>query len=194
MLALLGVTANMTELETRFRSDKPPSLLRSISLWCRVTSAVMAAFLLVSCGTVGDNDDPGEFWSPFNSQSTWEIGDGRILVELSGFERGHEPGKTAEFTIDIQNLREESVQLNVCARLIDEAQVVQRLHEFDISIDPEESRTRTFSVEFDEELEPRSYGLAVVVGDLGSLIHTVRVGIADDEAGPWLELDQLVCD
>jgi hypothetical protein len=152
------------------------------------------AFLMAACGTMGNSDDTAEFWSPFSSQSAWEVGDGRVRVELSGFERGHEPGRVAAFDLSIENRRDEPADLAVCAELIDEVQVVQRFNRFEVALEPNGNHTSTFEAAFDEGLEPRAYGLAVVIGDLGAVIHTVRVGIPDDEAGPWLDADELVCD
>jgi hypothetical protein len=152
------------------------------------------AVFLAACGAMGSSDDSAEFWSPFSSQSAWEVGDGRIRVELSGFERGHEPGRVAQFDLTIENRRDQSADLAVCTELIDERQIVQRFDRFDVALEPDGNQTTTFEAAFDEELEPRAYGLAVVIGDLGAVIHTVRVGIPDDEAGPWLDADELVCD
>lgn len=158
---------------------------------------VIAALLLAGCNAIGNDDDDndqGEFWSPFNSQSYWEIGDGRLLVELTGFERGHEPGKPAEFTVNIENRREQPAELELCAKLVDEDRIVQRFDQFPVSIDASSNKSTSFTAGMDDELEPRAYGLAVVVGDIGAIVHTIRVGIADDEAGPWLDADHLVCD
>lgn len=158
--------------------------------------ATLATLLLMGCNAVGSDDDNGqeEFWGPFNSQSYWEIGDGRLLVELSGFERGHDPGKRAEFTVNIENRREQRAELELCALLIDEEEVVQRFDQFSVSIEPSASRSTSFTAGIDEELEPHAYGLAVVVGDIGAIVHTIRVGLADDEAGPWLDAENLICE
>jgi hypothetical protein len=152
------------------------------------------ALLLASCGSFGNSDDSSEFWSPFTSQTAWEVGDGRILVELSGYERGHEPGRTAEFTVTIENRRDQSADLDVCAKLISEVEIVQHFDQFEVVIEPEDSESISFDVTMGEEIEPRAYGFAIVVGEIGSIVHTVRVGIPDDEAGPWLDADELVCD
>ncbi len=164
--------------------------------------AKLLSFLLVvlvvlaGCGTMRSDDDNGadDFWSPFNSQSYWEIGDGRLLIELTGFERGHEPGKAAEFNVNIENRRDQPAELEMCAKLINEENIVQRFDQFNVSLDPSENKSTSFRAELDEEIEPRAYGLAVVVGEIGAIVHTIRVGLADDEAGPWLDADELVCD
>lgn len=157
---------------------------------------MVLTFMLViaGCGQMSSDDETNEFWSPFSSQSAWDVGDGRIRLELSGYERGHEPGRAAEFSIDIENRRPEAAELIVCAKLIDEQRIVQEFDEFRISIEPDGSDSAVFNATLDEDLEPRAYGLAVIVGDIGAIIHTVRVGIPDDAAGPWLDADELVCD
>jgi hypothetical protein len=151
--------------------------------------------VIAGCGAIRSSEDsPDDFWSPFSSQSYWEVGDGRILVELSGYERGHERGKAADFTINIENRREDPAELEICAKLINEREIVQRFEHFTVELDAESSKSTTFSAVMDEELEPRAYGLAVVVGEIGAIVHTIRVGIPDDDAGPWLDAEQLVCD
>jgi hypothetical protein len=192
MIDKTGRFGSMTEREPPLnasRSILPRQLRFSIFAFATTLSV-----LLASCGSFGSDDDSGEFWSPFTSQSAWEVGDGRVIVELSGHERGHEPGKTAEFTVTIENRREVDTELEICAKLIDERQIVQRFDQFIISIEPEDNEVSTFEVTLEEDVEPRAYGFAVVVGDIGSIIHTIRVGIPDDEAGPWLDADELVCD
>jgi hypothetical protein len=192
MIDKTGRFGSMTEREPPLNASRSilPRQLR-ISIFAFATTL---SVLLASCGSFGSDDDSGEFWSPFTSQSAWEVGDGRVIVELSGHERGHEPGKTAEFTVTIENRREVDTELEICAKLIDERQIVQRFDQFIISIEPEDNEVSTFEVTLEEDVEPRAYGFAVVVGDIGSIIHTIRVGIPDDEAGPWLDADELVCD
>ncbi len=159
-----------------------------------VFGVITLILALAGCGTIGNDDGNGEFWSPFSSQSAWDVGDGRIRVEMSGYERGHDPGGSAEFTVKIENRRDQPAELDICAKLIDETEILQSFEQFHVSIPPDGSDTTTFNVTFDEETEPRAYGFAVVIGEIGALVHTVRVGIPDDEAGPWLDADELVCD
>jgi hypothetical protein len=156
---------------------------------------MILAATLAACGALGNDDDSsGEFWSPFSSQSYWEVGDGRILVELTGYERGHEPGKTAEFTIKVENRREQPANLDMCTKLVDEREIIQRFERFAMNLDADSSEEITFIAALEEEIEPRAYGLAVVISETGAIVHTVRVGIPDDEAGPWLDAESLVCD
>jgi hypothetical protein len=174
------------DVSQRFRV-RTPRFITLIIVMCM-------SLILASCGALRSDDDTGEFWSPFTSQTAWEVGDGRVVVEVRGYERGHEPGRTAEFTVTIENRREVEAELEVCTKLINESEIVQRFDKVEIALEPEESDSMTFDVTLDEELEPRAYGFAVVVGDIGSLIHTIRVGIPDDEADSWLDADELVCD
>jgi hypothetical protein len=157
-------------------------------------AALVCAIVLATAATACRSDATSEFWSPFSSQSAWDVGDGRILVELSGFERGHEPGRLAEFTVEIENRRNDPAFLTVCTTLIDEARIVQQFDRFTVELGPDDRVSTTFDAAFDQDIDPRAYGLALVIGDLGAIVHTVRVGIPDDEAGPWLDVDQLVCD
>jgi hypothetical protein len=182
----------MVDFETSSQARKHTIPVRS--RLSRSGIAALLALLLVSCGPFGNSDDSSEFWGPFTSQTAWEVGDGRVLVEFTGYERGHEPGRTAEFNVVIENRRDQRADLDVCAKLINEVEIVQHFDQFEVVIEPEESESVTFEVTMDEEIEPRAYGFAIVVGDIGSIVHTVRVGIPDDEAGPWLDADELVCD
>lgn len=142
------------------------------------------------------NDDEEErgYWSPFHSQSSWNLEEGSMRVEMTGFERGHEPGQESDFQFIIENRREEAVTLSVCVQLIDEQEVVQDFNDFAMELGPDAVGRRTISAAFEEELEPRAYGLAVIIGELGAVVHTVRLGLADDEAGPWLDAGELTCD
>lgn len=160
----------------------------------RLTITLILATILSGCGSIGNDDDTAELWSPFNDQSVWDVGDGRIWVEVSGYERGHIAGKAAEFVVDVENRREERTELDVCARLIDENSVVQEFNQVFLEIDPNQSRRAVIDATLDEDIEPRAYGFAVVVGDFGVIVHTIRVGIPDDEPTSWLDVDQLVCD
>jgi hypothetical protein len=174
------------DVSERFRI-RTPRVITLIAIACM-------SLVLASCGALGSDDETSGFWSPFTSQTAWDVGDGRIVVELRGYERGHEPGRTAEFTVTVENRRYVEVDLEVCTKLINESEIVQQFDKFEITLEPEQSESLAFDVTLDEELEPRAYGFAVVVGELGSIIHTIRVGIPDDEAESWLDADELVCD
>lgn len=149
--------------------------------------------ILTACGQFNDDEEERDYWSPFHSQSSWTMEDGSMRVELTGFERGHEPGVASEFELTLENRRPESITLDGCAKLIDEESIVQNLNDYEVEMGPDAVARRTLTTPFDEELEPRAYGLAVVIGDLGAIVHTVRLGIADDEAGPWLDAGELSC-
>lgn len=153
----------------------------------------IVAVLLAGCGTLNDDEEDRGYWSPFHSQSNWEMDNGSMRVELTGFERGHEPDQESEFEFIIENRRDQTTTLDVCVQLLDEEQVVQDLDYFEIELGPDAAGRRTLIAGFDADLEPRAYGLAVVIADLGAVVHTVRLGIADDDAGPWLDAGELTC-
>lgn len=159
-----------------------------------VALLLAVTLILAGCGRFNDDEEERDYWSPFNSQSSWTMEDGSMRVELTGFERGHEPGVESEFELILENRRQSSITLDGCLMLIDEESVIQNLNDFEVEMGPDAVARRTLPAPFDEELEPRAYGLAVVVGDLGAIVHTVRLGIADDEAGPWLDAGELGCD
>lgn len=155
---------------------------------------VTVVLILTGCGQLSDDEESRDYWSPFNSQSNWTIDGGDMRVELTGFERGHQPGVESEFQLILENRRQQSTAIEGCMLLIDEESVVQNLNDFVVELGPDAVARRTLTAEFDEDLEPRAYGLAVVIGELGAIVHTVRLGIADDEAGPWLDAGELSCD
>jgi hypothetical protein len=147
-----------------------------------------------ACSSMSSSDDNSELWSPFADQSAWDVGDGRIRVEVSGYERGHAPGRAAEFTIEVENRRDTDAELDVCAKLIDEHTVVQEFNQEHLQIGAQESRSAVIDATLHEDVEPGAYGFAVVIDDIGVIVHTIRVGIPDDEPAQWLDVDELVCD
>ncbi len=170
------------------RDPPGPSVLNRIAL---VFGLLIAA---TGCGAFGNDNNEPDLWSPFHSQSTWITEDGSIRVDLTGFERGHERGRESTFSLEIDNRKERSMDLIVCFQLIDEERVVQDLELMSVTVPVDVRRATDVTVLFDEDLEPRAYGLAVVIQETGAIVHTVRLGIADDEAGPWLDADELRCD
>lgn len=155
---------------------------------------IVIATVIAGCGAISSDEEDRGYWSPFHSQSNWSMDEGSMRVELTGFERGHEPGQESEFELVIENRRDQPMSLSGCVQLIDEASVVQRFGDFEVELGPDAVGRRALETPFEEELEPRAYGLAVVIGDLGSVVHTVRLGLADDEAGPWLDAGELTCE
>jgi hypothetical protein len=151
-------------------------------------------FLVAACGPFADEPDRPDHWSPFHSQSNWQAVQGEVHVALTGFERGHAPGRSAEFNLVIENRTENDLVTPVCVYLVDEYSIVQDFVDIDIDVPPGAAAVRPFLADFDEELSPRAYGLAIVVDDIGTLIHTVRLGIADDEVRPWVDASELTCD
>lgn len=174
--------ASVSEVTERCR--RPGSLIVTL----------LVALLLAGCGALGDDDEQRDYWSPFHSQSSWVQEDGGMHVELAGFERGHQPGEESEFEFLIENRKESRLDLTVCVKLIDEDEIVQYLDDYQIDIRSDTTIQRSFTTTFDEDIEPQAYGLAVIIEDYGALVHTVRLGIADDEAGPWLDVSELSCD
>jgi hypothetical protein len=154
---------------------------------------LMLALLISGCSALQSSDDTGELWSPFNDQSAWDVGDGRIRVEVSGYERGHQPGGSAEFTVEVENRRDAPADLDVCGKLIDEHMVVQEFNQERLMIEPNGSQQAIIDATLDEDVEPGAYGFAVIIDEIGVVVHTIRVGIPDDEPAAWVDVDELVC-
>lgn len=173
--------------------SKVNNSMNSGSPLLRMIPALVFALIVAGCSSSQNDDQSGELWSPFNDQSAWDVGDGRIRVEVSGHERGHQPGRSAEFTVDVENLRDEPADLTVCAKLIDEHQVVQEFSGERLQIEPNQSDLAVIQASLDETIEPGAYGFAVVVGEIGFVVHTIRVGIPDDEPAAWLDVNELGC-
>jgi hypothetical protein len=159
-----------------------------------VGTLAIAMLLLAACGLFRDEPDRPDHWSPFHSQSIWWFDNGSIYVALNGFARGHEPGRAAEFQVVIENRTDEQIAAPICIHLVDEYSVIQELGELEVDLPPGAAGVRPFLVDFDDELLPRAYGLALIIGDFGSIVHTVRLGIADDEVRPWVDASELTCD
>jgi hypothetical protein len=148
----------------------------------------------VACGAITGGTAEPDLWGPFRSQSTWIVNDGSMRVELSGYERGHRPGLESEFELIVDNRLGEPVDTFVCMYLIDEEDVVQDLGHVEIDLESGTEQVHTLIAAFDEEIEPRPYGLAIVLRDWGTIVQTVRLGIPDEEAGPWLDASELPCE
>jgi hypothetical protein len=165
---------------------------RSIRLFAL---AILLAGLAGGCGAVF-NERPGpDLWSPFETESNWvdRVNDGSVTVRISGFTRGHSPGLTSSFRIRVENQTSRPLDSGFCIYVVDEIQVVQRVMESEISLEPATGTIRLIRATFDADLAPRAYGFAVVVEDWGAVVSTIRLGIADDPAGPWLEAATLEC-
>lgn len=155
---------------------------------------VIGLLLAAGCGSVTGQPEEPDLWSPFRSQSNWIVNDGTMRLELSGFERGHEPGQEAEFQLTVENRLGEPVETEVCAMLIDEVSIVQQLERLDVDLEPGQATIQLIVAEFEEELEPKPYGLAILLEEWGAIVHTIRLGVPDEEAGTWLDASALSCD
>jgi hypothetical protein len=121
------------------------------------------------------------------------VDDGSLRLEIFGYERGHRPGLDSEFELTVDNRLNEQLDTAICVMLVDEVSVVQYLGDFQVELAPGEATGRSFVAAFDTEIEPRPYGLTIVVEDWGAIVVTVRLGIPDEEAGPWLDASELEC-
>jgi hypothetical protein len=154
---------------------------------------VWLALLAGGCGAIfGQRTDP-DLWSPFESESSWTVDDGTLTIRVSGFVRGHSPGLTSTFRIWVENQTAEPLDNELCLYLIDERAVVQEIHRTRLELEATTGSIRLIRVTFDEELEARAYGFAVVLDGWGATVSTVRLGVADAPAGPWLDSAELSC-
>jgi hypothetical protein len=126
---------------------------------------------------------PFENLNPFIANINSEDG---LSLELRGQARGHLPGKTSTFLLDIHNDTGETWQGRYCLLLVDQKGVVATFAQEDISLQPDAGLGTLLTAEFPVYLDEDAYGLFLIIPERFSSMTTIYVGEnITAQGGPW---------
>lgn len=124
---------------------------------------------------------------PFITSMKGEEG---IFVELRGDTRGHLPGKSSTFLLDVHNETGTTWQARYCVQLLDREGVVETLAENQFSLQTAEGFGTLLNLEFPERLEEDAYGLSLAIPGRLEAVTTIYVGEkVAASGGPWPPTD-----
>ncbi len=160
-----------------------------------IVPSLVAALVLILAGVaiygLASDDEPGDQASephdPFKTR--WDMGEG-YLVELTGHSRGHAPGQTSEFALQLESGRDRWED-TYCAFLVDPEGVVLEIAREQINLDPGAGSVRSLQMELPEDFPEGPYGLVLLIPDRGSQVVTIWVGERRPESvSAWPRVDR----
>ncbi|MEA3439453.1 MAG: hypothetical protein U9R58_04145 [Chloroflexota bacterium] len=146
------------------------------------------ALLVVSCAAPVEVKEQGSSMTdPFFSRSEDENG---LVVEWSGFARGHQAGEGSAIKIVLHNGSQDVWQGSYCIQLLDPQSIVATLKQGEFSLQPGKEWGMQETIHFPDDLSDGDYGLALVIPGQLSIGATVQVGNETSAyGGTWPEPD-----
>jgi len=146
------------------------------------------ALLIVSCAAPVEVKEPGSnLTDTFFSRSEDENG---VVVEWSGFARGHQPGEGSAIKLVLHNGSQDVWQGSYCIQLLDRQSVAATLKRGEFSLQPGKDLGMQETIHFPDGLSEGAYGLALVIPGQLSIGETIQVGNETSSyGGTWPEPD-----
>jgi len=153
-----------------------------------VLGVAMLALLVASCAApVDTKEEWGNLTDPFFSRSEDENG---VVLEWSGFARGHQSGEGSAFVLVLRNGSEDVWQGRYCIQLLDSQSVVATLKQGEFSLQPGKDWGMQETILFPDDLSGGDYGLVLVIPGQLSIGETIQVGNETSAyGGTWPEPD-----
>ena len=151
--------------------------------------ALAVLSLVAACGPAdGSSPDLAER-NPFSLQTVSEDG---TQVRLEAYANGYQPGASETMDISVSNNTDQAWHGRLCVQLLEPAPslAVLPLAERAIDLEPGVGFQDTMSIVIPDDLQPGTYGLALVVhrpAGLGANVVSIQVGDSDGDlpADSW---------